>query len=111
MEEKLINLIKSTLEIECDSVFDKLPVPCTLVDIYSISPGLNGDGSSVIDEFKVQVDLYYKAKNPLDEASKKLYQALKHEKYYSLPYMEKYFDKEAKLYRATFSFHIIESEE
>ncbi|WP_312373011.1 hypothetical protein [Lachnoclostridium sp.] len=111
MEEKLINLIKSTLSIKCDSVFDKLPVPCALVDIFTISPGLNGNGSSVIDESKVQVDLYYKAKNPFDEAAKKLYQALKYEKYYSLPYMEKYFDKEANLYRATFSFYIIESEE
>nr|WP_295678776.1 hypothetical protein [uncultured Lachnoclostridium sp.]DAE05622.1 MAG TPA: Protein of unknown function (DUF806) [Siphoviridae sp. cthL03] len=111
MEEKLINLIKNTLRIKCDSVFDKIPVPCALVDIYSITPGLVGNGISVNDNFDVQVDLYYKAKNPFDEAVKTLYETLKIEKYYSLPYVEKYFDKEASLYRATFKFYIIESEE
>ena len=112
MKEKLENLVKSVLSIPCETVFTKLVVPSATYSFYNINPVLFGDGECTEETESVQVDLWYRTKTERDLAADKLHKAFKKQRGYTYPYLEKYYDEVARLYRATFKFDILkESEE
>lgn len=111
MEEQLKQLITETLSIDCDSVIDDLKVPCATYDFYMTNPVLFGNGINTEEEESVQIDLWYKSKDRMNRDADKLHSVLKEQKNYTYPYIERYYDGQAELYRATFKLNILKEKE
>lgn len=108
MENEIIELIETYLNIPCSSSFDTLLIPSATVEIYNESGGLFGEGKAVNDIGYVQIDLWYQntvqGKSARDAATTLLKQKLIEENKYTHPEIHRYYDTTAKKYRATFKF-------
>lgn len=108
MENEIIDLVKSTLNITCSDLSGTLLIPSATVEIYNESGGVFGDGKARNDIGYVQIDLWYQnslnGKAARDAATQLLKQALIETNKYTHPEIHRYYDTTAKKYRATFKF-------
>lgn len=108
MEDKIIDLIETSLKIPCSDLNGPLLAPSATVEVYNESGGLFGDGKASNDIGYVQIDLWYpnspKGKEQRDTAANVLKQALIATNKYTHPEIHRYYDTTALKYRATFKF-------
>lgn len=108
MEDEIIELVESTLNIHCSDLSGTLLIPSATVEVYSESGGVFGDGKAKNDIGYVQIDLWYQnspnGKTARDAATQLLKQALIETNKYTHPEIHRYYDTTAKKYRATFKF-------
>ena len=110
-EEELKRLIEGTLDIQESEPNKTLKAPPTYVlDFgYLTSPSEFIDGECVYSNNYVQIDLYYKTKAEIKNANKLLKKALGTNHIYAD--ISSVYDTTTKLYRATYQFTKLESEE
>lgn len=108
MEDEIIDLIKTSLEIPCNDLTGTLLAPSATVEVHNESGGLFGDGKASNDIGYVQIDLWYpkspKGKEQRDTDTNLLKQALIATNKYTHPEIHRYYDTTALKYRATFKF-------
>lgn len=109
-EEELKRLIEDTLEIKESEPNKILKSPPTYVLDYGylVSPSEFINGDCVYSNNYVQIDLYYKTKAEINHANKLLKKALRTNHIYAD--VSNVYDT-TKLYRATYQFTKLESEE
>lgn len=109
-EEKLKKLIEDTLNLQESVPNEILKSPSYMLDYkYLSSPSEFEDGDCICSNNYIQIDLYYKKKKDIDNANKLLSHALKTCHIYTD--ISSGYDTTTKLYRATYQFTKLESEE
>lgn len=109
-EAELKKLIENVLVLEESEPNKTLKYPSYVLDYgYLSSPSEFEDGDCVYSNNYVQIDLYYKTKPEINHAKKLLKNALKKEHIYAD--ISSGYDTTTKLYRATYQFIKLESEE
>lgn len=109
-EEELKKIIEDTLSIQESKPNETLKVSSYILDYgYLLSPSEFEDGDCIGSNNYIQIDLYYKKKIDLYNANKLLRQALKTKHIYAD--ISCGYDTTTTLYRATYQFIKLESEE
>lgn len=109
-EEKLKRLIEDVLGLQLSEPYKTLKAPSYVLDYgYLISPSEFVDGDCVYSNNYIQIDLYYKTKTEINMANNLLKKALMTEHIYAD--ISSVYDTISKLYRATYQFTKLESEE
>lgn len=109
-EEELKKMLEDTLHIQESEPNKTLKYPSYVLDYdYISSPSEFEDGICICSNNYVQIDLYYKTKNELNNANKLLRKELKTKHIYAE--ISSGYDTTTKLYRATYQFSKLESEE
>lgn len=99
MEEEVKKLIEETLDIPCVLDDGAMVFPGATVEVYLRNPEAFGDGQpeEIVDY--VTINLYYPKRTERDAAADKLVPVLASSGYL-YPTDERYYDTEAKKYRA-----------
>lgn len=99
-EADLKALIEDTLAIPVFEGKDSIIYPGATLEVTEISTGLFGDGKCVIREADAVINLWYKDKQPRDDAVQDLLIAMDSQPGITSPDVETYYDTTAKKYRA-----------
>lgn len=102
MEDELKKLIEETLNIPCDLDPGAMVFPGATVEVYLRNPEAYGDGQPGEIVCYVSISLYYHKRKDRDTAADKLVPALVAAGYL-YPTDERYYDTEARKYRAVFN--------
>ena len=102
MEDELKELIERTLEIPCCLDTGAMVFPGATVEVYLRNPEAYGDGQPEEIVCYVSISLYYNKREERDSTANKLVPALVAAGYL-YPTDERYYDTEARKYRAVFN--------
>lgn len=109
-EEELKKVIEDTLGLKESKPNETLQAPSYVLDYgYLLSPSEFEDGDCICSNNYIQIDLYYRKKTDMANANKLLRQALNLKHIYAD--ISSGYDTTTKLYRATYQFIKLESEE
>lgn len=110
MRDELKELIEQTLDIPVFDESESIVYPSATIGDYLESPELFGDGRCVEESTSISVGLWYRDWAARDKAATTLKKALASAGY-SAPTVQKYFDTNARIFRATLDTEKILKEE
>lgn len=110
MDDELKKLIEETLKIPCRLESESIPFPAATIGDYLESPELFGDGKCMEESTSISINLWYLGRTACSEAAKTLKKVLV-ENGYAAPTVHKYFDTNARAFRAVLDTEKIIREE
>ena len=99
MEDELKQIIEDALDVPCRLESESTCYPSATVGTYLELPELFGEGKCVAETASISISLWYHDRIARNEAVKKLKKALP-EAGYTAPTVSKYFDTNARVFRA-----------